>query len=1089
MTEALFESGQTSSGSRFDGFDDEILDLIKGSDVGHFTAVTIPHVSSDFAQHLGDHDSSDPLIQALPTSVEGLRSTRKAYRIYQSLVASLGDDELHVKSQNRTHVLASDQGDGHGAYIDTDFDGPDGSMVGSSDSNGSTSSGEKTSLAIEFDPKSARSILAAGLRLANPLVAVVGRQARDFAAPVPVMDGQKLMPSISVDSNLPNDVRSKLRAASGLPDGPIVPPALAEAGYKALEVVQENRTRVMAGTAIPVSVALALTLTPAAARQTTTRDALQQIQHRNPIVSAPLQKQEPIVAELVSVDVAYIPSAATHKNSVELDLGATRQSLSVSKGEYSQNAVIPAGTKLEGTVQASRVKLFAPVAVDQLATAYGMSTDAVRSVNTVNEHGLISGEAFIPGRLVVTLPEETAVDTAEIAQTMKLGPKSTRELSRINEYAPDGQVVLKLPDILESSDDDVQALVAEIIPMPSDEGGTTTTPTTSSPTPTSLGVPTTLSNTVATSSSSPATTTSPSSSTSSPSSTTSTILPATTTIPTPVTIGPAIETTPAPEVIPSPVVVERLANPAEQLQAERLAIGQAVEHARATGDAGPLKHLVAYSPLFEPTSLPDNLKEPNIRQMPAANMLGIPGILYEFSQETPLNERVASIDVIVSNLVLAYSMQYEITTDPSLNYLDGSCVRFNDFSASEGHKTHDGDEADVTSALHCDVMHGRSLADGPVLWINRTTGSVNQQITNPNYNAALDKKLLQYLLNLEVDGSKIVGQIYYNAPMFVGDERVAVLSNHSNHLHLGDSNNAHHADSAIKQWADGGGRPELDLSNTERELYLLYAGGKGVPGVSLGLTISEELPAEPTPSPEALPTPTAPVDELPVVEATSQSVAPTDPAQALLEQVANPTMGLQHAFVRTILMNEIASGEGGYDSTNRGVAGDTKVGDRNYQSIFGDRMLSQHTIAELMQLQAEDKIFTVGKYQFIPDTFRSAVQATGIDVNRVFDVATQEELAVNYLIFMKRENLVAYIHGDDSKLYLAVDDLCKEFASMPCNDGTGNYDGDSAGNAAHGGKARVAWIREILKQLQITYLGAQMEIAADQQASQTASAT
>ncbi len=175
------------------------------------------------------------------------------------------------------------------------------------------------------------------------------------------------------------------------------------------------------------------------------------------------------------------------------------------------------------------------------------------------------------------------------------------------------------------------------------------------------------------------------------------------------------------------------------------------------------------------------------------------------------------------------------------------------------------------------------------------------------------------------------------------------------------------------------------------------------------------------------------------------------------------------------LLTEISHGEGGIDSVNTGKSGDTGVGSQKYNEIFGGRTLSQLTIRELLSLQEQGKIFAVGKFQFIPDTFKSAVETTGIDIDRAFDSDAQTEMAVNYLIMGgKRPNLTAYIKGEDVSLDEAVNDLCKEFASIPCVDGSGFYDNDIGNNMATGGVDRVNNIKQLLIELRESYAEAKM---------------
>jgi hypothetical protein len=161
------------------------------------------------------------------------------------------------------------------------------------------------------------------------------------------------------------------------------------------------------------------------------------------------------------------------------------------------------------------------------------------------------------------------------------------------------------------------------------------------------------------------------------------------------------------------------------------------------------------------------------------------------------------------------------------------------------------------------------------------------------------------------------------------------------------------------------------------------------------------------------------------------------------------------------LKAEIARGEGDYGAYNRGKAGDTPTKARQHD-------ITQMTVGEIMQAQAggagRRKMFAVGKYQFIPETFKEAVKYTGIDPNTKFDANTQERL-FDYLISpAKRPKLAAYLNGRTDDIDDALDDLAREFASIPDNSGRGKYDGDSAGNSAAGGRQRAQHIKALLEQ-------------------------
>ena len=156
---------------------------------------------------------------------------------------------------------------------------------------------------------------------------------------------------------------------------------------------------------------------------------------------------------------------------------------------------------------------------------------------------------------------------------------------------------------------------------------------------------------------------------------------------------------------------------------------------------------------------------------------------------------------------------------------------------------------------------------------------------------------------------------------------------------------------------------------------------------------------------------------------------------------------------------EISKGEGGYNSYNRGIAGDstTEVLD-----------ITQMTINEIMTKQStkfsngKRELFAVGRYQMIPVTLAEAVKnkKLGVSPTDLFSPETQEKLFM-HLIY-KRPYLIGYLTGKSSDIDAAVNDLAREFASLPMTNGKGRYDDDKAGNKASGGLDRVEKIKSIL---------------------------
>jgi hypothetical protein len=148
------------------------------------------------------------------------------------------------------------------------------------------------------------------------------------------------------------------------------------------------------------------------------------------------------------------------------------------------------------------------------------------------------------------------------------------------------------------------------------------------------------------------------------------------------------------------------------------------------------------------------------------------------------------------------------------------------------------------------------------------------------------------------------------------------------------------------------------------------------------------------------------------------------------------------------LLDFISSGEGGYNSANRGTGGG-KIVDSTHDARsmlnarFGiDKNLTDMTVGEIMKLQNETgddgrrKLFAVGRYQIIPQTMRWCIANSNVTKNDVFDEKTQDQLGIALLINGKRKYLSAYLRGQkykgkDVSLKRAALDLAQEWASVP----------------------------------------------------------
>jgi hypothetical protein len=99
------------------------------------------------------------------------------------------------------------------------------------------------------------------------------------------------------------------------------------------------------------------------------------------------------------------------------------------------------------------------------------------------------------------------------------------------------------------------------------------------------------------------------------------------------------------------------------------------------------------------------------------------------------------------------------------------------------------------------------------------------------------------------------------------------------------------------------------------------------------------------------------------------------------------------------LLDLVASKEstsyGGYDAMNTGGAagGTVAYGSANSKNLFG-RGLSQMSVAEVMNLQASNKVHAAGRYQIIGSTLKDLIQNGAATPNDRFDASTQDKLAV-----------------------------------------------------------------------------------------------
>jgi murein DD-endopeptidase MepM/ murein hydrolase activator NlpD len=125
------------------------------------------------------------------------------------------------------------------------------------------------------------------------------------------------------------------------------------------------------------------------------------------------------------------------------------------------------------------------------------------------------------------------------------------------------------------------------------------------------------------------------------------------------------------------------------------------------------------------------------------------------------------------------------------------------------------------------------------------------------------------------------------------------------------------------------------------------------------------------------------------------------------------------------LFDLIGSGEGDYNSVNRGNAGDTPGG---AEAIFG-KSLTEMTVGEVVGAQQSGQVFAVGKYQIIPKTMTGFLRNSDVKMSDKFDQRTQEKFK-DYVINIKRPAIGKYLRGESDDRDSAAQAVAREFASV-----------------------------------------------------------
>lgn len=87
------------------------------------------------------------------------------------------------------------------------------------------------------------------------------------------------------------------------------------------------------------------------------------------------------------------------------------------------------------------------------------------------------------------------------------------------------------------------------------------------------------------------------------------------------------------------------------------------------------------------------------------------------------------------------------------------------------------------------------------------------------------------------------------------------------------------------------------------------------------------------------------------------------------------------------------------------------------------------TISEMQEKQKNRDVFAIGRYQLIPTTLNSAILSLSLDTNKKLDEEMQDKIFDEYLIKIKRPNIIAYLEGSGT-VEDAMYDSAKEWASI-----------------------------------------------------------
>lgn len=157
------------------------------------------------------------------------------------------------------------------------------------------------------------------------------------------------------------------------------------------------------------------------------------------------------------------------------------------------------------------------------------------------------------------------------------------------------------------------------------------------------------------------------------------------------------------------------------------------------------------------------------------------------------------------------------------------------------------------------------------------------------------------------------------------------------------------------------------------------------------------------------------------------------------------------------LADLLARGEGGYNSVNRGWAGDTPQG---IKGLTGSSFAG-FTVRQVVDMQAR-WLYAVGRYQFIPKTLRFAINSSSVSYSDKFTPETQDRLMAA-LVLYKRPIIITYLQGSHDDAGAAARALAREWASVEYSYGRGYYD-HVGGNRASISRVEVLSVLQRIKE-------------------------